>query len=180
LAKLIREAHFSATKYAGCAQRSAAVAIEDAVNCGGYLREAKSGRDSKGQRFLNHGEFLPWLKRETNVDPRTASNYMRLHIWVCSHRTEILAAKPHSLRQFYILAGILSEDESNKLTKENPDDLAKLRRLVRKVTAEAAAHRDYAEVEDLWKALAPLAALLTDVGTDTRTKWKHVNQFRPF
>ncbi|HTL58208.1 MAG TPA: hypothetical protein VL361_21145 [Candidatus Limnocylindrales bacterium] len=91
---------------------------------------------------------------------------MRLHIWVCTHQRDILEAKPRSLRQFYILAGILPEDETKKLPKSSNDDLAKLRRLVRKVTTEAAAHRNYEDADKLWQALKPLAPLLREVSTE--------------
>jgi len=170
LARLIREAHAPALEFADHAQFAASFAIRCAVACGGYLRAAKAAQDSLGHLVLRHGEFLPWVKRATGIQPRTATNYMRLHTWVCTHRTEILAAKPYSLRQFYILAGILPEDGSKTLPKTK-DDLAKLRRAVRKVTAEAAAHRDFADSDRLWRALEPLAALLREVSTDT-SRWK--------
>ena len=93
---------------------------------------------------------------------------MKLHTWVSGHQADILNSKPRSLRQFYILAGILPEDE-NKTFREATDELVKLRRLVKKVTIEAAKHRDYAESDRLWQALSPLAELLMDVSTDTTT-----------
>jgi hypothetical protein len=167
LARLIRESHAPSVESGVLAQTAASFAIEAAVKCGGYLREAKAA--------LKHGEFEPWVKCRCGLEPRTARNYMRLHIWVSTHQSEILAAKPHSLRQFYILAGILPEDESRPLPKGGNDDLAKLRRLVRKVTAEAAAHRDYEDVERLWRALEPLAPLLRDVSTDLTEKGKHIS-----
>jgi hypothetical protein len=140
---------------------AASVAIEAAVTCGGYLRDAKA--------TLLHGEFLAWVRREAGLEPRTACNYMRLHIWVGSHQQEILRAKPHSLRQFYILAGILPEEEG-KSRHESDDDLAKVRRLVRKIASEVAKHREYADAGRLWDALQPLAGVLRDVSTDTGQK----------
>jgi hypothetical protein len=174
LAELIRQTHAPVVAFGSAARFAASVAIEAAVTCGGYLREAKAARDASGRLLLPYGEFLPWVRRETGTEPRTASNYMRLHVWVCSHQSEILAAKPHSLRQFYVLAGVLPEDESKKMPKENNDELAKLRRLVRRTAAEAAAHRGYAEAKKLWQALEPLAVLLREVSTDTSlAKEKH-------
>lgn len=169
LAQLIRDTHAPVLEFGERARFMAAMSIRGAVTCGGYLREAKASEE------MQRGQFMRWLKKECNIEPRCARNYMRLHIWVCSHQKEILEAKPHSLRQFYILAGILPEDESKKLPKANNDDLAKLRLLVRKVTAEAAAHRDYAEVDRLWQALEPLAPLLREVSTDLTEKGKHVS-----
>ena len=173
LARLIRQAHGSNQGFAGHARAAARYAIETAVLSGGYLRAAKAAKDSRGRPFLKHGEFLRWVKRETGLHPRTANNYVRLHTWVCGHRTEILNAKPHSLRQFYILANILPEDETKPMPGPK-DDLAKLRRLVRKVTIEAAAHRDYIDASRLWQALEPLAPLLRDVSTDDGHE-KHIS-----
>jgi hypothetical protein len=82
------------------------------------------------------------------------------------------------LRQFYILAGILPEDGGKKLPRESPDELAKLRRAVRKVTTEATSHRDYIHADELWKALEPLARLLRDVSTDTAAKRQHVSDLK--
>jgi hypothetical protein len=158
LAQLIRGAHGPVLEYGNAARRAASIAIECAVICGGYLREAKAK--------LAHGHFRKWVKQACNIEPRTARNYMRLHIWVCTHQRDILEAKPRSLRQFYILAGILPEDETKKLPKSSNDDLAKLRRLVRKVTTEAAAHRNYEDADKLWQALKPLAPLLREVSTE--------------
>jgi hypothetical protein len=169
LAQLIRDAHAQVLEFGDGARYMASVVIRHAVSCGGYLREAKASKE------MPPGQFMRWSKEEGNVEPRCGRNYMRLHIWVYSHQREILEAKPHSLRQFYILAGILPEDESKKLPKENNDELAKLRRLVRKVTVEAAAHRDYVEVERLWQVLEPLAPLLREVSTDLNEKGKHVS-----
>lgn len=167
LAQLIRETHGPVVEYGERARFMASVAIRCAVTCGGYLREAKASEE------MRHGRFTSWVRKECNIEPRTARNYMNLHKWVCSHQTKILEAKPRSLRQFYILAGILPEDESEKLRKENKDELAKLRRLVRRLTTEAAAHRDYADAERLWRVLEPLAPLLREVSTDCGEKGKH-------
>jgi hypothetical protein len=169
LAQLIRDTHAPVLEFGEGARFMAAVSIRCAVTCGGYLREAKASKE------MPLGQFTRWVRKEGNTEPRCARNYMRLHIWVCSHQKEILEAKPRSLRQFYILSGILPEDERKKLPKENNDDLAKLRRLVRRVTAEAAAHRDYADVGRLWQALEPLAPLLREVSTDLTEKGKHVS-----
>lgn len=169
LAQLIRDAHAPVVECGARARFMAAVSIRLAVTCGGYLREAKASK------AMPPGQFMRWLKKGCNIEPRCARNYMRLHIWVCSHQKEILEAKPHSLRQFYILAGILPEDEGKKMSKENSDGLAKLRRLVRRVTLEVAAHRDYADVGRLWQALEPLAHLLREVSTDLTEKGKHVS-----
>ena len=169
LAQLIREAHAQALEFGDGARYMASVVIRHAVTCGGYLREAKASAE------MPRGQFMRWLKEECNIEPRCARNYMRLHVWVCSHHKEILEAKPHSLRQFYIMAGILPEDESKNLPKEHHDDLAKLRRLVRRVTMEVAAHRDYADIERLWRALEPLAPLLREVSTDLTEQGKHVS-----
>lgn len=167
LAQLIRDTHLPTVEFANHARFAASIAIRCAIACGGYLREAKASPEMK------HGNFMSWVKLETGVEPRTARNYMRLHIWVCTHQQEILEAKPHSLRQFYILAGILPEDDAKKLHRHKADDLAKLHRAVRKVTAEASAHRGYAEAQELWRALEPLARLLKDVSTDTAINRKH-------
>ena len=169
LAQLIRDAQAPVLEFGERARFMAAVSIRLAVACGGYLREAKASEE------MQRGQFMRLLKKGCNIEPHCAWNYMRLHIWVCSHQKEILEAKPHSLRQFYILAGILPEDESKKLPKENNDDLAKLRQLVRKVTVEAAAHRDYADFGRLWQALEPLAPLLREVSTDLTEKGKHIS-----
>jgi len=73
----------------------------------------------------------------------------------------------------YILAGILPEDKTKGLPRERKDELAPLKRLVSRTVTEAAKHRDYAKVEDLSKALMPLAPLLRDVSTDLGQKGKH-------
>jgi hypothetical protein len=168
LAQLIRETHAPVVEYGSHARFAASIAIECAVTCGGYLRQAKASKDLDGR-------FTAWVRRQCGVEPRTARNYMNLHIWVCSHQREILDAKPRSLRQFYILAGILPEDGSKRLSKDNSDDLAKLRRLVGRIVMEAAAHRDYADIERLWNTLKPLAPLLRDVSTDLEDKGKHIS-----
>jgi len=134
LAQLIREAAAPVPEFTDRARLAASVAIRCAVICGGYFREAKARPELRGR-------FTSWVKRQCDIEPRTARNWIRLHIWVCANPKEILTAKPHSLRQFYILAGILPEDEGKRLPRGCKDDLAKLRRLVRKVTAEAAAPR---------------------------------------
>lgn len=173
LADLIREAHAPVLEYGEHARFAASVAIQCGVACGGYLRKAKLR--------LPHGQFTRWVQRETGIEPPTARNYMRLHIWCCTHQSEIIAAKPRSLRQFYVLAGILPEDGSRKFSSAQHDDLAKLRRLVRRVATEAAAHRDYADAQRLWQALSPLAPLLREVSTDIRvvdgSKHEHPGEF---
>lgn len=158
LKKRINQAYGASFKLAVGARAAARYAIECAVACGGYLRQVKAR--------LPHGDFLSWLKRNTEIESRTASNYVALHLWVGQHQEAILKSKPHSLRQFYILAGILPEDGSKKPPKENPDALAKLRKLVRRTTWEAAGHRDFATASDLLEALNPLAVLLEDVAAD--------------
>jgi hypothetical protein len=86
--------------------------------------------------------------------------------------------KPHSLRQFYILAGILPEDGPKRLPKDKPDELTKLRKLVRRTCLEAAAHRDYSTAKALLRVIQPLAALLQEVADDVdQTKRKHDSDF---
>lgn len=91
---------------------------------------------------------------------------MKLHLWFSTHGEDILKTKPQSLRQAYILAGILPEDETKPLPRDSRDELAKLRRMVTRLTKEAAAHRDYADSKKLWETLQPLAVLLRQVSTD--------------
>jgi hypothetical protein len=43
--------------------------IEQAIECGRVLTEAKA--------LVDHGQWLPWLKANTKVDPRTAQRWMR-------------------------------------------------------------------------------------------------------
>jgi hypothetical protein len=104
---------------------------------------------------------------------------MRLHIWVALHQQDILAHKPHSLRQFYILAGILPEDGPKRFHKEKPNELSKLRTLVRRTCWEAAARRDYTTANELLKVLVPLTALFEEVTADVNchAKRKHDSVF---
>ena len=170
LGRLIDHAYGASVDFAVGARAAARQAIECAVVCGGYLRQAKAQ--------LPHGQFLSWLKQNTQIEPRTARNYMALHQWVGQHKDSILKSKPHSLRQFYILAGILPEDHAKKPPKDIPDDLAKLRKFVRRTALEAAGHRDYATAVALLKALQPLAVLLEEVTADVEAaKEKHVSDF---
>jgi hypothetical protein len=172
LARLINQAYDASFKFAYDTRAVARQAIEAAVACGGWLRQAK--RKVKKEK---HERWLRWLKENTVIEPRTGSNYAALHKWVGEHQDAILKSKPRSLRQFYILAGILPEDEP-KVPSEKPDELSKLRRLVRRTALEAAAHRGYAETPKLWDALKPLAALLREVSTDLGgEKGKHVSFF---
>lgn len=163
LAEQIQRAQKPITKYGERSRTAADIVIEQAFLCGQYLREAK--------KLAKHGEFQRWVKKEAGLEKSTAQRYMRLHEWRLKFPKEKFAElqmKPHTLRQLYLLAGILPEDEDDKDRgmKGSSDDLARLRRLVRKVTREANAHRDYADAKDLQKALAPLVGLLEDVGKD--------------
>jgi len=103
-------------------------------------------------------------RRNTQVDPRTAQNYMKLHRWVSQHQQDILEHKPHSLRQLYILASILPEDGPKTLPRDKPDELSKLRKLVRRTCLEAAVHVGYSPAADMSKALQPLARLFEELG----------------
>lgn len=168
LGKLINQAYGASLNYADGSRATARYAIESAVACGGYLRKVKAK--------LPHGQFSGWIVQNTQIDPRTTRNYMRLHIWVGQRRQDILDHKPHSLRQFYILAGILPEDGPKQIPKDKPDELTKLRKLVFRTCLEAAAHRQFATGKALLKALDPLAALLEEVAADvSQTKRKHVS-----
>ena len=170
LARLINQAYGASLNYGDGSRAAARYAIECAVFCGGCLRKVKAE--------VLHGNFSDWIVQNTRIDPRTARNYMRLHIWLGQHRKDILEHKPHSLRQFYILAGILPEDGPKRLPKDEPDELTKLRKLVFRTCKEAAAHRQFAGAEALLKALDPLAALLEEVTDDVRqTKRKHDSVF---
>lgn len=170
LARLINQAYGWSLNYADGSRAAARYAIQSAVICGGYLRKVKA------QPL--HGQFGAWILRNTQIDPRTVRNYMRLHIWVGQHQKDILDHKPHSLRQFYILAGILPEDGPKRLPKDKPDELTKLRRLVHRTCLEAAAHRDYCTAQALLRALDPLAALLEEIVQDVDQKnRKHVSDF---
>jgi hypothetical protein len=88
---------------------------------------------------------------------------MRLHEWVATHQETIIREKPRSLRQFYVLAGILPEDGPRLLPREKRDELARLRRLVWRTSKEGVIHIGYAPAEKLLKVLEPLVALLADV-----------------
>jgi hypothetical protein len=172
LASMIRGTDANCIEYGKRTKYLARKTIECAVTCGGYLRQAKVSEE------MPEGGFTRWVQKACNVNPRSARNYMRLHTWVTSHRTEILKAKPSSLRQFYILAGILPEDGSKKLHNDKYDELSKLRRLVSRVLTEATGHRDYVKVEKLWQVLEPLAPLLREVSTDVTKKRQHVSPSR--
>jgi hypothetical protein len=158
LRQRIQDLYGNVEMHAGHSSMIASVAIECAAECGGLLRLAKSK--------LPHGQFRGWAKHVAKIEPRTGSNYMRLHKWISTHRQTILEQKPHSLRQCYILAGILPEDESKKRPTDPNDELAKLRRLVRKVCVEAACHRKYQQASELMNALVPVANLIEDVRED--------------
>ncbi len=109
------------------------------------------------------GGFLRWVRAHTPVGPRTAENYMRLHRWVASHQKTILQEKPRSLRQFYILAGILPEDGRKVLRGQQGDELARLRRFVWRTRKEAGVHLGYGQAADLWKVIQPLEVLFEEV-----------------
>ena len=170
LARLINQVYGASLKFTGGARAAARYAIECAVVCGHYLRMAKAR--------LPHGQFLGWVRRNTEIQPRTAQNYMDLHKWVSQHQQDILERKPHGLRQLYILAGILPEDGAKTLPREKPDELSKLRKLVRRTCLETAVHIGYSPSADILKALQPLAALLEEVGQEkTDAKAKHISPF---
>jgi hypothetical protein len=172
LARRINQAHSSNLEIAGDARAAARYAIERAVVCGQYLRVAKAKIKAV------HGRFLPWLKRDTGIQPRTAQNYMNLHKWVSQHQGAILERKPHSLRQLYILAGILPEDDAKTLSLEKPEELSRLRRFVRRTCLEAAVHIGYVPSVDIMKVLQPLVALLEEVGhEETGAHAKHISPF---
>jgi hypothetical protein len=159
LAKLIHGCVRKHQRLCGATQGSAAYTIANAVSGGGWLRMAK--------RKVKYGKFGAWLKNEGHVDQRTASNWMRLHTWISVHKQQIFEAKPHSLRQLYILAGIINADDGPQVRLKT-DDLARLRRLVRRTCLEAAAHRDYVRLYDVRKALEPLARLLAELEEDAQ------------
>jgi hypothetical protein len=158
LAKAIHEAHAAAEDGITAEQAAAQYTIQAALTCGAFLRQAKAKKDK-----LPHGHFLRWVKQEAKVPVRTAQNYMRLHKWVIVHQGAILKSRPHSLRQMYILAGILPEDEAKSKLGEKADELAKLKRFVRRLCLEAAVHRDYAARSDLLRALTPVQNLLDEL-----------------
>jgi hypothetical protein len=172
LLRLIRETHNDTIELGGEVRYMASVVIKAAVVCGGFLREVKAK-----MRKESPGQFEKRVKNECGVAPRTNYNYRCLHKWVGSHQREILKTKPTSLRQMYILAKILPEDETRNMPKENHDELAPLRRKVAKVLTEAAKYRDFGKGKDLWKALKPLAPLLREVCTDLAENRKHVSDF---
>jgi hypothetical protein len=168
LAETINELYGKQINYADGSRNAARYAIECAVLCGGYLRRVKASLHE------TRGRLTEWIRLNTNIDPRTARNYMRLNMWLEQHRSDILEHKPRSLRQFYILAGILPEDGPKKLLRNKLDDLARLRRLVRQLCLEVAKHRDYCQSQELFTILRPLIAVLEEVSTDVN-KRKHVS-----
>ncbi|MGA2248475.1 MAG: DUF3102 domain-containing protein [Verrucomicrobiota bacterium] len=155
---LINQAYGASLNHADGSRAAARYAIQCAVFCGGCLRKVKA--------LLPHGDFSAWIVRHVRIDPRTARNYMKLHVWIGQHQKDILYHKPHSLRQFYILAGILPEDGPKRMPKDAPDELGRLRRLVRRTCWEAAAHRQFSGAAGLLKALNPLAKLLEEITAD--------------
>ncbi len=172
LARLINETHNASLGFAGNARTAARFTIEVALACGKYLRLAKVKIKAA------HGQFLPWLNQTTEIHPRTAQNYMNLHKWVSQHQHDILERKPHSLRQLYILAGILPEDGAKMLRDEKPDELTRLRKFVRRTCMEAAIYIGYVPSVDILKALQPVVTLLEDVENEqTRENAKHVAHF---
>lgn len=103
---------------------------------------------------------------------------MRLHVWVGQHQQDILNHKPHSLRQFYFLAGTLPEDGPKQIPKDKPDELSKLRKLVRQTCLEAAAHRSFSTAEALLRVIQSLATVLQEVADDVdQTKRQHDSVF---
>ena len=58
-------------------QRELSVALQhktrDMLKIGSLLNEAKS--------FVEHGEWLPWLRRHTALTKRSAQNYMKAAAW---------------------------------------------------------------------------------------------------
>jgi hypothetical protein len=173
LRKLINQTYGASVSFGDGARFFAREAIECAVACGGYLRSVKAK--------LPHGQFLRWVRRNTRVDTRTAQNHMKLHKWVSQHQQDILEHKPHSLRQLYILAGILPEDGPKRLPREKPDELSKLRKLVWRTCNEAAVHVGYSRTIDILKALQPLVRTFEEVGVQQKTdeNAKHVSRFGP-
>jgi len=153
LAQLIRESHAECEAHGAVARSVARIAIERALECGSYLREAKLRPELKAK-------FEVWVKKETGLSARTAYKYRHLHKWISTHpnREQLLSDRSMTLRRLYLLAGIIPDDEM-KEHHEIKDELAKLRRLFWKAQIEAAACLGYAEPEKLLAILEPTIEL---------------------
>jgi len=168
LAQLIRESHAECEAHGAVARSIARIAIERALECGQYLREAKMRPKLKGK-------FEAWVKSEPEFPSvRTAHKYRYLHKWITTHpsREQLLSDRSMTLRRLYLLAGIIPDDEM-KEHHETKDELAKLRRLFRKAQIEAAAYLGYAEPEKLLAILDPTIELAAQLRVAINTKNRH-------
>ena len=100
LARTIRSCYEATERLAKSAKERARDAIAEAILCGNSLNEAKA--------IVGHGAWLKWLAKHCKgVDCETARRYMRLSN--SSHDMNL--GNPASLRQAYIMAGIIEEPE---------------------------------------------------------------------
>lgn len=100
LAKRIKDHYQSADRLVATAKEKANEAITEVLLCGKALSEAKA--------LVGHGGWLKWLKKNCKgVSARTAQKYMKLSN--TNHGSDLIGA--FSVRQAYIAAGIIADDE---------------------------------------------------------------------
>lgn len=106
----INETYAESVSLASNARETAQAAIQKAVECGQYLIEAKQS--------VGHGNWMEWFAAHvTAFSSETASRYMRL-----AHASREQIADAYSLRNAYILTGILDKPGNAKQGENHDPD----------------------------------------------------------
>lgn len=162
-------------------QQAQRIALEYAIEIGGYLTEAKS--------LLPHGEWGSWLKERVNYSQSTAINFMKLYEEYGNRQESLFASNSQSIMNLSYTKALkllaIPEDEREQFVEENNvEDISsrEVERLIKErndALAKAEASESLqAEKEEAEKAAEYQRERASQLQSQTDSLSKEINDYK--